>query len=63
MWWIDVAPFAAESQPIYHDIGGPEGVKFDLIQLEDLDADGDLDLITCEERHQLGVIWYENPAR
>jgi len=63
VWWIDVAPFAAESQPIYHDIGGPEGVKFDLIQLDDLDADGDLDLITCEERHQLGVIWYENPAR
>ena len=63
VWWIDVAPFAAAPQPVYHDIGGPVGVKFDLIQLVDLDADGDLDLITCEERDQLGLIWYENPAR
>jgi hypothetical protein len=23
----------------------------------------DLDVITCEERDQLGVIWYENPSR
>lgn len=29
----------------------------------DLDADGDLDLLTCEEVHNLGVFWYENPAR
>ena len=24
---------------------------------------GDLDVITCEERDNLGVVWYENPAR
>lgn len=42
-------------------LGGPEGVKFDLVQSLDLDADGDLDVLTCEERDQLGVIWYENP--
>ena len=46
---------------ITHDIGGPEGVKFDRIEMLDLDGDGDLDLLTCEERDQLGVIWYENP--
>ncbi len=46
-----------------HPISGPEGVKFDLLQLLDLDADGDLDAITCEERANLGVIWYENPTR
>jgi len=63
VWWIDVAPLAAEPRPVYHDLGGPEGVKFDLIQLVDLDADGDPDLITCEERDQLGLIWYENPAQ
>jgi hypothetical protein len=46
-----------------HDISGPaEGIKFDLIQLIDLDGDGDLDVLTCEERDNLGVIWYENPA-
>jgi hypothetical protein len=26
-------------------------------------ADGDLDVLTCEERANLGVIWYENPTR
>ncbi len=46
-----------------HSLGGPEGVKFDLIQLLDLDGDGDLDVITCEERDQLGVVWYENPKQ
>lgn len=46
-----------------HEISGPEGIKFDRIELLDLDQDGDLDLITCEERTNLGVIWYENPTR
>ena len=38
-----------------------DGIKFDRAELIDLDGDGDLDLITCEERTGLGVIWYENP--
>lgn len=46
-----------------HSLGGPGGVKFDLMQALDLDGDGDLDVITCEEIDQLGVVWYENPAR
>lgn len=46
-----------------HDISGPEGVKFDLVQLLDLDGDGDLDVLTCEEQTNLGVVWYENPTR
>jgi len=46
-----------------HEISGPAGVKFDLLQLLDLDGDGDLDVLTCEETHNLGVIWYENPHR
>lgn len=45
------------------DISGERGVKFDLIQLLDLDEDGDLDVVTCEERDNLGVFWYENPTR
>jgi hypothetical protein len=43
-------------------ISGPAGVKFDLVQLLDLDGDGDLDVLTCEETENLGVIWYENPG-
>lgn len=43
-----------------HDIDGGAGVKYDLVELLDLDGDGDLDVLTCEERENLGVIWYEN---
>ena len=49
-----------------HDISGPagpKGLKFDVIELLDLDADGDLDLLTTEEHTGLGVVWFENPAR
>ena len=45
------------------DISGEAGTKFDLVVLEDLDRDGDLDVLTCEETENLGVIWYENPER
>lgn len=44
------------------DIGGPDGSKFDLIEAIDIDADGDLDLLTCEEVANLGIFWYENPT-
>jgi hypothetical protein len=36
-------------------------VKHDLLEIVDLDDDGDLDVITTEEAKNLGVIWYENP--
>ncbi|MBT5927954.1 MAG: VCBS repeat-containing protein [Verrucomicrobia bacterium] len=49
--------------PAFHDIAGPDGIKFDRIELLDLDEDGDLDVMTCEERENLGVIWYENPSQ
>ena len=58
VWWYSLGV-----SPQWHDISGPEGIKFDRIELLDLDDDGDLDVITCEERENLGVIWYENPAR
>ncbi|MBL8290366.1 MAG: VCBS repeat-containing protein [Bryobacterales bacterium] len=46
----------------FHDIAGPEGVKYDLMELLDLDADGDLDVVTTEETAGLGLVWYENPS-
>ncbi|MDZ4290152.1 MAG: FG-GAP-like repeat-containing protein, partial [Prosthecobacter sp.] len=58
--WLEQQKNAAWKQ---HPLGGPEGLKFDLMQLQDLDKDGDLDVMTCEERDQLGVVWYENPSR
>ena len=46
-----------------HDIAGADGIKFDRIEYVDIDLDGDRDVLTCEERTGLGVIWYENPAK
>jgi hypothetical protein len=43
------------------DLSGPAGTKFDLIETVDIDGDGDLDVLTCEETENLGVVWYENP--
>ena len=56
--WLEQLPGDQWKQ---RPLGGPEGVKFDLMQAIDLDGDGDQDIITCEERDQLGVVWYENP--
>ncbi|MEZ6125689.1 MAG: FG-GAP-like repeat-containing protein [Planctomycetaceae bacterium] len=50
----------------FHDISGAntgDGIKFDRIEILDIDGDGDRDVLTCEERDNLGVIWYENPER
>jgi len=47
-----------------HDISGPKGIKYDRMELLDVDGDGDLDVLACEERENrkgLGLFWYENP--
>ena len=61
--WMSYGKTPAEGDWRHYPISGPEGVKFDLVKLADLDEDGDLDVITCEETANLGVIWYENPLR
>jgi hypothetical protein len=58
--WLERQP---QGPWLQRPLGGPAGVKFDLMQVLDLDYDGDLDVITCEESDGLGVIWYENPTR
>lgn len=66
--WLRGRPSGGGAEPVWqpHPISGAEqgaGIKFDLVELVDLDGDGDLDVLTCEERDNLGVIWYENPSR
>ena len=52
-------PFDKEWQS--HEIAGEPGLKYDRVVPCDVDGDGDLDILCCEERDQLGVFWYENP--
>ena len=59
----DDSPLESATWTAYPVSGIDEGVKYDLVELLDLDGDGDLDILTCEERDNLGVIWYENPGR
>ncbi|OHB74671.1 MAG: hypothetical protein A2Z25_09330 [Planctomycetes bacterium RBG_16_55_9] len=49
-----------------HDISGPKGIKYDRLELLDLDRDGDPDVLACEESEAgkgLGLFWYENPHK
>ena len=62
--WMSYPKSVTDREWTAHEISGQaQGIKFDLIQLLDLDNDGDQDVVTCEERDNLGVIWYENPTR
>jgi hypothetical protein len=66
--WMSYRNAPTDPQWESHCLSGPEGYKFDRIELLDVDGDGDLDVLTCEENYGensqgLGVIWYENPSR
>lgn len=73
VFWMSYERFPTEQRWSAHSISGPEGFIYDLIELTDLDGDGDLDVVTLEEKgpylaegyqgSELGVIWYENPIR
>ncbi len=63
--WLSYENDTTDTKWIHHDISGDKrGIKYDRIELLDLDGDSDLDVLTCEESQDgvgLGVIWYENP--
>lgn len=62
LMWLSNAGSPPAGSWTAHVLSGVNGVKHDLVALNDLDGDGDLDAITTEETTNLGVIWYENPA-
>jgi hypothetical protein len=64
VYWLRQGTDRAAREWAAFNIAGAPGIKFDLVRLLDLDADGDLDVLTNEEREGgggLGVVWYENP--
>lgn len=57
-------PFSSHWE--FYKASSLKGRKFDLVNLIDLDGDGDLDILTNDENEEgdgLGVIWYENPVK
>ena len=61
--WLSFKDSPFEKKWQSHEIAGPKGLKYDRLVPYDVDGDGDLDLLCCEERDQLGVFWYENPFK
>lgn len=62
--WLDGASLRTNS-PQFYPVAGRHTAKFDDIKTVDVDNDGDLDVLTCEENfgpdsRGLGIIWYEN---
>lgn len=65
-FWLSYRDRPTDADWVAHPISAgndPKGLKLDRAELLDLDADGDLDVITTEERSSFGVIWWENPTK
>ncbi len=67
--WISYNNKVSDAKWIAHEVSGRPGIKFDRLELLDLDGDSYLDILTCEEsakdktgkKRGIGVFWYENP--
>ncbi len=63
--WLDGQRLDQVQAEDYQAISSAHNAKYDKVVLHDLDGDGDLDILICEENYGpnsegLGVIWYEN---
>jgi hypothetical protein len=62
--WLSRRKGVFDGDWLAHDISGPRGIKYDRMELLDVDMDGYIDILACEEREGgkgLGMFWYENP--
>ncbi len=63
--WLDGRHLPNPRPEDFLSISGPHLAKYDQVILHDVDNDGDLDILICEENYGdasegLGIIWYEN---
>jgi len=66
--WLDGRKIKNTTGKDFQQISGVHRSKFDKAVLTDIDKDGDLDVLICEENYGensegLGVVWYENPFK
>jgi len=66
--WIDGKTLARTKKLKLQPISKKDNYKYDRVELLDMDQDGDLDVLICEENNGegsrgLGVVWYENPLK
>ena len=63
--WLDGNRIDDIKESDFQTISGVHKAKYDKVELLDIDEDGDLDILICEENYGeksegLGVVWYEN---
>ena len=63
--WLDGTKINNSLEVNFQPISGVHPAKYDKVELIDLDEDGDLDVLICEENfgphsEGMGVVWYEN---
>ena len=66
--WIDGKSLSGSDRLSLQPISKRDNYKYDRVRLLDVDQDGDLDVLICEENNGegsrgLGVVWYENPYK
>lgn len=63
--WLNGKKINQAKERDWQVISGAHNAKYDKAELIDIDKDGDLDILVCEENYGenssgLGVVWYEN---
>lgn len=66
--WLNGKSLTESKMAEWQNISEKHISKYDKVELIDLDRDGDLDVLICEENfgansEGLGVVWYENPVK